>query len=78
MKGYDFLDGEKRRELIDEIILFFKNERDEEVGVIASETVLDFFIEKISKDAYLKGVEDSKNLLKKTMEDLEINLDTLL
>ncbi|PLW80248.1 DUF2164 domain-containing protein [Candidatus Woesearchaeota archaeon] len=78
MKGYDFLDGEKRRELIDEIILFFKNERDEEIGVIAAETILDFFIEKLSKDSYLKGVEDSKNLLKKTMEDLEINLDTLL
>ena len=59
-------------------LIFFKNERSEEIGVIAAENFLDFFIEKLSKDAYLKGVEDSKNLMKKTFDDLEVDLDTLL
>lgn len=77
-RKWDLLTKEKRRICIDEIITFFKQKRDEEIGIIAAEDVLDFFLQNIGTDIYNKGVEDSKNLLKRQFEDLEVDLNLLL
>ncbi len=77
-RSWDMLPKEKRKALIDEIITFFKQERDEEIGIIAAEDILDFFLQNAAKDIYNKGIADSKELLKKQFEDLEVNLDLLL
>lgn len=77
-RKWDLLPKEKRKNCIEEIITFFKQKRDEELGIIAAEDILDFFLENIGTNIYNRGVEDSKELLKKQFENLEINLDLLL
>lgn len=77
-RSWDMLPKEKRKTLIDEIITFFKQERDEEIGIIAAEDILDFFLQNAAKDIYNKGISDSKEQLKKQFEDLEVNLDLLM
>ncbi|HBR80205.1 TPA: DUF2164 domain-containing protein [Candidatus Uhrbacteria bacterium] len=62
---------------IREIIVFFKKERDEEIGVIAAEVVLDFFLEHIGKSLYNQGLFQAKMMLQKRFEDLEVDLDLL-
>jgi uncharacterized protein (DUF2164 family) len=73
----DVLSKERRKSCIEEIIPFFKKERNEEIGIIAAGDILDFFLQVIGPDLYNKGVEDSKNLLKGRLEDLEFDLEAL-
>jgi len=77
-RKWDLLSKEKRKSFLDEIITFFKQKRNEELGIIAAEDILDFFLQNTGEDIYNKGVEDSKNLLKKRFDDLEVDLDLLL
>jgi len=77
-RKWDLISKERRAELIREIITYFKNERDEEIGVLAAEDILDFFLENLGKDLYTRGVNDSKALIKQNFENLEIDLDLLL
>ena len=77
-RNWDVLSKEKRKSCIEEIIQFFKDERNEKIGVIAGGNILDLFLQTAGKEIYNKGVDDSKNLLKRLFEDLEIDLDILL
>ncbi len=76
-RTWDVLTDEKRKEVIKEIISFFQTERDEEIGVVAAGNVLDFFLQETVKDIYNKAIEDSKKLLKKRFDDLDLDLDLL-
>ncbi len=77
-RKWDLLSKEKRKSVIDEIIRFFENERDEEIGMLAAEEVLDCVLENAALEIYRSGVEDSKKLLQKKFEDLSIDLDVLM
>lgn len=72
------LTDERRQKCIKDIIAFFKDERDTTIGILAAESVLDFFLETIAEDIYNKAIADSKKLLKQKIEDLEVDLDLLL
>jgi uncharacterized protein (DUF2164 family) len=74
---FDFESDEARVKFIKEIITFFKRERDEEIGMIAAENILGFFLQTIGEDVYRKGVNDAKKLLRERFEDLEVDLDVL-
>ncbi|MBU1017834.1 DUF2164 domain-containing protein [Patescibacteria group bacterium] len=76
-RKWDLITKEKRVSSIKEIILYFKTKRDENIGVIAGEDLLDFFLQLISEDIYNKGVRDSQALLKRRLEDLDIDLELL-
>lgn len=77
-RRWDLLPKEKRQSCIDEIITFFKEKRDEQIGVIAAEDILDFFLQNIGPDIYNKGVWDSKEVLKKQFENVDVDLDLLI
>ena len=77
-RKWDLLPKAKRKSCIDEIITFFKQKRDEQIRIIAAEDILDFFLQDIGTDIYNKGVDDSKELLKRQFENLEVDLDLLL
>lgn len=77
-RTHDLLSKERRDSLIKEIITFFKTEKDQEIGIIAAEDILDFFLQNLGKDIYNKAIDDSKVTLKQSLEDLEINLDLLI
>jgi uncharacterized protein (DUF2164 family) len=77
-RNWDVITKEKRKQSINEIIEFFNNERNEKIGMIAAEEILDFFLHTLSIDAYNKGINDSINHLKDLFEDIKIDMETLL
>ena len=74
---FDFGPEELKKKYLNEIIDFFQNERNEEIGFIAADKILDFFIQTMGEEIYKKAIKDCKKLLKERFEDLEIELDIL-
>jgi uncharacterized protein (DUF2164 family) len=64
------LTKEKRDEMISEIKEYFLTEREEELGDLASNLMLNFIIEKLSPEFYNQGVYDSYKYISDRNEDL--------
>jgi uncharacterized protein (DUF2164 family) len=64
------LSKEKRAEMITSIKGYFENEREEEIGDLASGMMLDFFIEELAVEFYNQGVWDSHIYMNDRVEDL--------
>ncbi len=77
-RKWDLLPEGRRRACAEEIITFFEKERDEEIGVIAAEEILDFFLQNVGNHIYNKGIEDSRGTFNKKFIDAEIDLDLLI
>lgn len=75
-KGNKLTEGQ-RKAAIDDIIYFFESERDEKIGVIAAESVLDFFLEHIGSKLYNQGIEDASKVLENRVEEMKYDLDEL-
>lgn len=74
---FDFESEELKTKYLKEIIGFFQGERNEEIGFVAAEKVLDFFLQTMGEEIYKKTIKDCKKLLKERFEDLEVELDIL-
>jgi uncharacterized protein (DUF2164 family) len=61
---------EKRADMVTEIKEYFLNEREEEIGDLASGLFLDFIIEKLAPEFYNQGVCDSHKFMENSIEDL--------
>ena len=70
MNNFIKLEKEKRDRLISEVKTYFLMERDEDLGDLAAELILDFFIEKLGKGIYNQGVADSYKCMSEKVEDL--------
>lgn len=68
--------GEKDK-FIGDIQEFFYRERGEEIGIIAADQLLDFFMEDMAKIIYNRALDDSKIWRMKREEDLAIDYDIL-
>lgn len=77
-RKWDFLPEEQRREYIKSIVDFFQTERDEEIGIIAAEKILDHFLQHLGIELYNKGVADSVAFLRERCESLELDMESLL
>ena len=64
------LTKEAKKKAIEDIKNFFMNERDEEIGNLASSILLDFIIEKIAPVFYNQGLEDAISFMKERVEDM--------
>ena len=64
------LSKEKRVEMISSIKNYFENEREEELGDLASGMILDFIIEELAAEFYNQGVWDSHVYMNDRAEDL--------
>lgn len=64
------LTKEKREEMISAIKNYFLNERDEELGDLASNLILNFIIEELAPEFYNQGVYDSYKYMNERIEDL--------
>ncbi len=62
---------EQRKKLQEEIIYFFKDERDEELGIIGADTILDFFLDVLGETIYNKALDDAKRMLMRAVENME-------
>ncbi|PJA89571.1 MAG: DUF2164 domain-containing protein [Candidatus Magasanikbacteria bacterium CG_4_9_14_3_um_filter_32_9] len=76
-RTWDLISNDKRKISIEEIMTFFAKERDEEIGVIAAEEILDFFLQEVAMEIYNKGVEDSRDILRSRFGDLDMDLELL-
>ncbi|MDF2606313.1 MAG: hypothetical protein K0S34_503 [Bacillales bacterium] len=61
---------EEKQQIIGKIQEFFLNERDEQLGDLAAEIVLDFIIKEIGPKLYNQGVNDSHQYLLERVDDL--------
>lgn len=70
MKNKIKLNELKKEDMKKHIKEYFLKERDEDLGDLASQLVLDFFIDKLALYVYNQGVEDAHIYIKDKLEDL--------
>lgn len=71
------LSSEEKSKLVKQIQDFFYTERDEKIGVIAAETVLDFFLDTLGTTIYNKSLMDAKVWFLRGLENLDADFDLL-
>lgn len=64
------VDKQKKKVMIDSIKEYFYNERNEELGDLAADMILDFFLEKLAPEIYNKGVYDAYEYSLERIEDV--------
>lgn len=65
------LTDEEKKQLLEEIIYYFETERDEKLGIIGSESILDFFMDTLGVTIYNRALDNAKLWLSKRMEENE-------
>lgn len=52
------------------ITAYFAKERDEDLGELASQLVLDFFLKELGPNIYNQGIEDAYEYMQNNIEDI--------
>lgn len=76
-RGLNLLTKEGKKRCLEEIITYFDKERDEQIGLVAAEDMLDFFLHIVGNEIYNSAVDDVKNILKKQLESLDFEAELL-
>lgn len=71
MYGKINLTAEEKTKLLEEIKYYFEEERDEKLGIIASESILEFFMNTIGGYIYNKALDDAKRWFAYNIENME-------
>lgn len=74
--GIKLTDEEKKR-MLEDIVYYFETEREEKLGIIASENILDFFMDTMGAHIYNKALDDIKLWYGRRMEDVEADYYSL-
>ena len=74
--GIEF-NKEERKKFIDEIISYHLTEREEDIDIIAAGELLEFFTANLGVTLYNKAVMDTRDLLKKELEEIDYKLELL-
>lgn len=77
-RSWERLTDEEKDMAKKELILFFDKERDEKIGVIAAEEILNFFLQSVGPKLYNKGVLDAKKVIGNRVEEMVFDLNDLL
>lgn len=77
-RNWERLPDEEKETAKQELIYFFEKEREEQIGVIAAEEILNFFLQSVGHKLYNKGVADAKKAVSARMDELNYDLDDLL
>lgn len=59
-----------KKRILEEIIEFFEKERDEQIGELAAEVILEFFIKKMAPEFYNMGIRDAMRFMSQSIEDM--------
>lgn len=70
MKTTMEINKEKKDEMKERIIEYFFKERDEDLGDLATQLLLSFFIDQLGPYIYNQGVEDAHLYMKDKLDDL--------
>lgn len=65
------LDKNERKRLGEEIIKFYADEHDEDIGSLKADIVLDFVIDKLASSFYNQGLKDAQAHISNALEDLK-------
>lgn len=74
---FDFLSEEEKAKCLNDIVAFFETEKNETIGLIAAEDLLNFFLDLLGENIYNKAVLDCKKIMKEGLINLEFELETL-
>lgn len=61
---------ELKEQIVFDIQKYFLDERDEAIGNLSAELLLQFMIEKVGPAIYNQGIRDAHSLVSKKLEDL--------
>ena len=64
------LSQELKKQAIDEIKRYFLDNREEEIGQLAAELLLDFMLEKVGPVIYNQAIRDAHTFMSEKVEDL--------
>lgn len=76
LSKYRFTDTEKQK-FRDEITAFFRDEMEQEWGIIATEKILDFFLGNMADLIYNKALDDGQTWFKRLMDNAEADYYSL-
>ncbi|MCM3741535.1 DUF2164 domain-containing protein [Oceanobacillus luteolus] len=68
---------ETKEEMISSLKDYFYNERSEEIGELAAENMLHYFLEEIGPHIYNQGIRDAKAMVDQKMMNLEEDILSL-
>lgn len=71
------LSPKQRKIAINKIIDYFAAERDKQIGVIAAETILDFFLEEIGPEVFNKGVSEAQKIVQTFFQTINMEIELL-
>jgi len=77
-RKWERLSDEEKNLAKEELILFFENKRNEKIGIIAAEEIINFFLQSVGGKLYNKGVTDAKKAIENRIEELNFDLDDLI
>lgn len=75
---WERLTDEEKKSVREALIQFFENERDEKIGIIAADEIINFFLQAVGSKLYNKGITDAKKALNNRTEELNYDLDDLM
>lgn len=65
------LNDDEKKKMCNEIAAFYLDERDEKIGIIAQQRILDMFMENLAPVIYNKALDEAKSWHRQQMENLE-------
>ena len=77
-RRWERLSEEESKAAKEALILFFEREREEKIGLIAADDLLNFFLQTVGGKIYNKGLEDAKKVLENRFDELKFDLDDLM
>jgi len=77
LKNLTYSSEEEKKKITDKIISYFLDERDEEIGIIAATSILDFIEQEIAPTIYNRAIDDATNSSREYIAELEFKLNEL-
>ena len=68
------VEKETREGMITALMDYHRNEREEEIGHLASSLLLDFIIERLAPEFYNQGIMDASKYISDRVEDMQVLL----
>lgn len=62
---------EEKKQLLEEISYFFREEYDLDLGIIGTENILDFFQENLGKKIYNEALDDARKFYQRQADNME-------
>ena len=76
-RPWERLSDEEKDRIKGEMIHFFEKEREMEIGMIAAEDILNFFLQNVGGMIYNKGLSDAQKAIDYRVDELKFDIDEL-